>query len=674
MGLVAPPSGCDNLIASGGGSGSNVTSVSGTAPNVEITGAATSPIVNAGLKSWEFAGELTTPLTGGVQNNYTTAGLSDCSTLYFLNNPLNPVVLTGIAGGTGGRFLNFHNNSTSLMFITNDDPASSAANRILLPGFTVAGDSYSLSPNQYILFQYDSNLSRWKALPSGVTLVADDGTNIVSVNNAIPSRPIVSFNGVAVDWVTVTGNGTPSSPLTSVSTPTNIQINKTIFVDEQFGDDSTGQIESLTNKFRTFDQALANWSAGFTIHLMPGEYNSSNTFSLSDQMYIYGEMGSRFTVNNTTAFLLDSNSELNINGHIKLVLDEKLFEPRNPSNFPETYKVNVDVFDVTCTNGNILFFDATSGIVSFTTNSCIEGGFLVDGWALVNFMADSWQKNGQVNALLVQDLSNNSGRDYYNLYGPRNITIQGKTKPRLEFKNETQIQNCFFTQAARSEDYKTIINLKINFDSTDGFFFNHGNGTIFHYGDVVSRYSSQVGGPIVWYYLNAQNVENDFKPKFIHVEGSYITGTHPLNNDSQNHHILVSASLEHIELNGSYQNSGIDNGSGALSALYLANSSALPGESKIILNVELKSDGPDASPIAWVDQSNPQHTVDLIFKNTVIETGAQYCITSGLFFNIKVLGSLVSNKNLNPFVTNTLSFQNIFLDEDVKVYVPRYGT
>ena len=49
-----------------------------------------------------------------------------------------------------------------------------------------------------------------------VLSVTDDGSNVVSVDNTDPQNPIVEFNGVYTDGLTIGGNGTQASPLSGI--------------------------------------------------------------------------------------------------------------------------------------------------------------------------------------------------------------------------------------------------------------------------------------------------------------------------------------------------------------------------------------------------------------------------------------------------------------------------
>ena len=53
-------------------------------------------------------------------------------------------------------------------------------------------------------------------LKNYVKTITDDGNGVVSIDNTDPSNPIVEFNGVNVDGVTITGDGTSGNPLVSV--------------------------------------------------------------------------------------------------------------------------------------------------------------------------------------------------------------------------------------------------------------------------------------------------------------------------------------------------------------------------------------------------------------------------------------------------------------------------
>ena len=50
-----------------------------------------------------------------------------------------------------------------------------------------------------------------------VESVTDDGNGVVSVDNADPANPVIEFNGVNTDGVTITGDGSAGSPLVAAA-------------------------------------------------------------------------------------------------------------------------------------------------------------------------------------------------------------------------------------------------------------------------------------------------------------------------------------------------------------------------------------------------------------------------------------------------------------------------
>lgn len=85
----------------------------------------------------------------------------------------------------------------------NTDPANPVV-QISVDGVTVTGAGTPASP--------------LVATPStgGVTSVTDDGNGVVTVDNTVPTTPVIQFQGVNVDGVTITGDGTALNPLVAV--------------------------------------------------------------------------------------------------------------------------------------------------------------------------------------------------------------------------------------------------------------------------------------------------------------------------------------------------------------------------------------------------------------------------------------------------------------------------
>jgi hypothetical protein len=80
------------------------------------------------------------------------------------------------------------------------DPANPVI-QISVDGVTITGAGTPVSPLVAT------------ASAGGVTSVTDDGNGVVTVDNTIPTAPVVQFQGVNVDGVTITGDGTSGNPL-----------------------------------------------------------------------------------------------------------------------------------------------------------------------------------------------------------------------------------------------------------------------------------------------------------------------------------------------------------------------------------------------------------------------------------------------------------------------------
>ena len=102
----------------------------------------------------------------------------------------------------------------------------------------------------------------------GVESVTDDGNMVVTVDNTDPLNPVIDFNGVFVDGVTITGNGQFGNPLVSVSSGTIVignpvsggDANDILFVD---GSGNLGQNDAFYYDQVGFQTQIQNNSSTF---------------------------------------------------------------------------------------------------------------------------------------------------------------------------------------------------------------------------------------------------------------------------------------------------------------------------------------------------------------------------------------------------------------------------
>jgi len=85
----------------------------------------------------------------------------------------------------------------------------------------------------------------------GVQSVTDNGTGVVSVDNADPVNPVISFNGVNVDGITITGDGTVGSPLVANIPSLVVKYANVLWVDSTTGNDATAVQNEFTKPYLT---------------------------------------------------------------------------------------------------------------------------------------------------------------------------------------------------------------------------------------------------------------------------------------------------------------------------------------------------------------------------------------------------------------------------------------
>lgn len=661
--------------AGGGGGGGAVNSVTGLAPNVIVDNTdPANPIVAAGTESWEFSGIITTPTLSNIQNDYTQAGMADASTVRVDGNIFDPPFFTGFSGGTSGRFLILENLGDTPIYLLHDDTNSLAENRILIPGFSVPGQQLSIQINQTIYFHYDSIVQRWRMSYKAVQSVVDSGNTVVTVDNTDPVNPVVGFNGVYVN-APITGNGTAFSPLT-VSAVTDVLINKTLFVDPNYGDDATAIPDSLVFKYKTFDAALAAWTSEYVIHLFPGIHTMANAYSLGDVMQIYIETGATLNIDATAGFDIEPAQRLHIDGYGVIGLSNTLYRNSSPSDaIPAEAHIKCKRFEAI--SGFVDIGDNASMIYSIEVDGIYDCGVNVSsgGWCK-GYVATDLITSSVVSVCSLRALSSNNGPTKYTDYGQRFVTLKGRTRPNAVVLNEVQVGNLVFTQVDDQETYKTKVELYADFVSTDGFCMNLGNGIVNWYGDLYHSKSNTAGNEVPFIYCDQTVTDDAYGPNFTHVRGTMVSTTHPSYAGSQNNEIAAIRCFGKFTFNGKYQNSGENTGLGAWPIIDFTNQNnpLYTGSTEIILNGEFKNLFKDAAPINIEDIGNANHTYRLTVKEAYIVTDEDgETITSNVAMPIYVQDSLSMNVNYNPSIFDGISTARTIVDRNVTVDVPEYG-
>lgn len=89
--------------------------------------------------------------------------------------------------------------------------------------------------------------------------VTDDGNGVVTVDNTNPTSPIVKFNGIETDGLTITGDGTSGNPLSAVATQTLVDILHADLVSLVNSNNLTPGVYYRITDFQTiYDQEVTN--------------------------------------------------------------------------------------------------------------------------------------------------------------------------------------------------------------------------------------------------------------------------------------------------------------------------------------------------------------------------------------------------------------------------------
>lgn len=153
----------------------------------------------------------------GNQQNWALSGLTGYNTVKAV--PADNSFIGGIAAGTDGQIVNIVNSSASgMIWLTNEDSESTAANRLLLPKsgtFLLPGDSVQLV--------YDSTSSRWRQTAVSFDNLGVDDKSVLVVPNTTTS--VLSIGRAAtLNTATLSTNAAAATPSNDFTDSPNTQI------------------------------------------------------------------------------------------------------------------------------------------------------------------------------------------------------------------------------------------------------------------------------------------------------------------------------------------------------------------------------------------------------------------------------------------------------------------
>lgn len=183
-----------------------------------------------------------------------------------------------------------------IVSVDNTDPLNPIVKgKISVDGTTITGNGTTASPLT-------------ATLPTGfVESVSDDGGGIVQVDNIDPVNPVISFKGVAVDGVTIGGDGTLGNPLYSFGADTYMVMASA----------SDSSPDYLQNKiFASDGSILVDNSVPTAVQLevfqsprvvLEGKNTSGGNIDAGDPVYIMGTVGATHIVEVGKADASDPN-------------------------------------------------------------------------------------------------------------------------------------------------------------------------------------------------------------------------------------------------------------------------------------------------------------------------------------------------------------------------------
>lgn len=180
--------------------------------------------------------------------------------------------------------------------VDNTDPLNPIVKgKIWVDGVTITGDGTSFDPLK-------------ATAPSGfVESVSDDGNGIVEVDNTDPINPIITYKGVAVDGVTISGDGSPFNPLTSLVTDTYAVLASSGDGTPAFLDSKIFALDGTILIDNSVASALQIGVIQSPKVVLEGKNTSGGNIDAGDPVYIMGTVGATHIVEVGKADASDPN-------------------------------------------------------------------------------------------------------------------------------------------------------------------------------------------------------------------------------------------------------------------------------------------------------------------------------------------------------------------------------
>lgn len=242
---------------------------------------------------------------------------------------------------------------------------------------------------------------------SNIVIGSDVDITAAQVGNQFRFKPLNAGTNVTIEETTLPGAITINS---IAPPPSQLFQNRTLFVDQQYGNDATGVRERRDLPYQTMAGAYADAIGGDTIHVFPGNYIEALVVSLPN-MKFYLENGVTINSSNAPIFtFIDTLQEYDVSGHGYLITDlvnggiisipnggvgvtlkaSRILVNGAATAFRVTNcPLDVDVPQVLSNNALCRLFDITSSpSIRLTSNYLIWAGDLYNITGTTNLMID----------------------------------------------------------------------------------------------------------------------------------------------------------------------------------------------------------------------------------------------------------------------------------------------
>lgn len=486
-----------------------------------------------------------------------------------------------------------------------------------------------------------------------ITVITVDGT--VFFSNGTSSYTIASpgfykFEYVQSKWY-MTAAGA-SSALTDVN------INKTFYVDNVYGNDSTAVANSLAFKYATMTAALNASSPGDVIHILPGTYVSEGLqLTGANATTVYCEPG--VTISTPSAYVFAYYPGVNFKwlGKADFVLTSSVCLSVSPSS---TIVENFEFEFGSISSSGVIAFDWVS------TRGYVRGRSITDSqssetaWNQINYEVDFWNCTNIPN-ISYDDVTFFGGAANIDAYGSAESNFTGYSKDFCEFSTITSSLLYTFNIRVGGAAKDRKIRVRGNIENLNSYVFYQNSGSLIFDGNIYWTKDNTAGNEIGWYFADAsQTTDVYFEYRTGRVFQENADGANP---DSTS---ITIRNLGIYRFNCDHESGKQVN----FPVMKISGQQNYSGETKVYIGGNWKSDIQTSTPEFAIDAFTGNQQIKLFFTTCVVRTGPDrpFLVADTSMFDYFVVTSLASNSFPDDTTTkNASSYDRLVMDSSIEL-------